>query len=374
MATPRTKFYPIYLLICWTAVQVWLLFTTGIKTDLESAKYIREADNILNTGTVSTPNFWFYSTQIFLIASLKKIGIGLGGVVILQMLLNLFATFTLYNYLKKHTGILPAFITSLFLIFNIFYNEFNTFLQTESVYFSLVILYTCYLLKLENFKWYNFFAISAFLALLTFTRPTALLLYTPTFLYILFFKINSSVAKKLSLLSILLLIALYILNYAMGSGGEWAFMEIYKQEMVICGVPVNNVNVDITDNPNSIKGLVYYITQNFNQFAILAVKKTVAFFGVYRAYFSTGHNVVIVCFFSLMYLLATVGIVSWRRQNAGVLFYCLLAIFFTWLSVIVTCDDWHNRFVLTIVPYLLILSAKGVEMLCKNYLIKTILP
>lgn len=343
-------------------MQFFLFYKNGIKTDLESAKYIREANNLINSGTVSSLNFWLYSTQIFLIAFFCKIKAGFTGVVIVQLFFNAFATYNFFLFLHKRSNLNAAFFTTLLLIFNLPFNQYNFFLQTESLFHSFSILFVVYLLSVDRWNFKHIALITTFMVLLMFTRPTGILLYPATIVYIAFFKLNiKKAALKILACITLLMIPAVILNFAMGSGGELNFMLPFQKKMIICGVPVNEANIKISSNPNSISGVFYYAWHNFEQFIKLSWQKTISFFGVYRSYYSVINNLFICGWFSLVYVLSIFGLKKWYKENLGIAVFCVIFILATWGSVIFSCDDWHNRWLLTLTPVFLILAIKGIE-------------
>jgi hypothetical protein len=357
----------IILLVCWGMIQTYFLLTTGIKTDLESEKYIFQANNLLNSGNVSSANFWFYSVQIFLIAFCMKLKIGYWGVVVIQMLLNAFATFGFYNFLISKVHLFPAFLTTLFLIFLIPFNQYTTFLQTESIFHSLLILYCVFILDLKKITFVEFIKIILFALLLMFTRPTGILLIPATVFYLTFrFGKNYKWHEKIMLLLTIFLPSTIVLDVAMHSGGELNFILPFQKEMVICGVPSNSTTIILPQDPNSLPGLLYYICNNFNQFLTLALLKTKSFFIPYRSYYSVIHNIYLISIYAIMYILTLTGIVKSFRRDMYITLFCISNIVVIWISVMITCDDWHNRFLLMVTPFLLILSALTID----NFYIK----
>jgi hypothetical protein len=132
----------------------------------------------------------------------------------------------------------------------------------------------------------------------------------------------------------------------------------FRDEDIICGLPsvTHAVAITTSSESNSIFGLLFYVTHNFGQFIRLAWHKTIAFFGLYRTYYSPWHNIYLITYFSLVHIFAVAAISFWVKKNLYKFLYFLSAIFMTWLTVMLTCDDWHNRFYLSISPYLIILS------------------
>jgi hypothetical protein len=352
------------LILAWCVVQSLLFFKNGIFTEIEAHKYIEQANLLLNTGSVSTPNFWLYSVQIFLIATAIKLHAGFISVVLVQLFFNAVATYSLYKLLLKLSNSITAFCCLLLFICNIPFQTFNTFLYTESLFYSFIILMSCYILQLQKLTARHWFVILLWLLLICFTRPTGLLFIPAVCLY-LFFKFYSTLHWSIKVGSTVLLTTLFVfvLNAALGSGGEFDFLLPFREEHIICGVPtVTQTGVTVAGE-NSISGILNYVAHHPGQFFYLAEKRTVAFFGLFRNYYSTGHNFYLALYFFPIYLLALLSLPGWWNKNKLVLLYCLAFIFITWGTVLLTCDDWHNRFFLTLVPFFYILSVPAFQKL-----------
>ncbi len=354
------------LMLAWVLMQALLFYRYGLVTSFEAHKYIVEADYLLKTGTVSTPNFWLYATQIFLIAGAMKLKTGLISVVLVQLFFNSWATYSFYKFSLHISNNLTAFIITLFLILNYPLQTFNTSLQTESLFCSFTILFSCYLLQLTKLNTKDFIRIILFLLLICFTRPTGLLFVPCTFLYLFFrFFRSFSVWFKLSITLAVCLGFLYFLNVALGSGGELDFMLPFRDERIICGVPTipHFVNIETSSNSNSVFGLLYYITHNTEQFLRLALLRSKAFFGLYRPYYSFWHNLYLFVYFFPVYVLVFFSLRSWIKKNIFLLLYCVSVIALNWTTVILTCDDWHNRFFLSVVSYIYIPAIPALQKL-----------
>jgi hypothetical protein len=343
----------------WIIVQSLLLSRYGIVTEFEASKYIAEADNLLNHGTVSSSNFWLYSTQIFLIAIAQKLHAGFIAAVIVQFFFNALATRALFRFASSVSNRATALFTGLLFVFTIPLQTVNCSLQTESLFFSFTILFSCYLLRLQQLTPKRFVLIFLLLVVICFTRPTGLLWVPCAFLY-LFFRFFKALPLliKLGITAVASIGFLFFLNMALGSGGELDFMLPFRDESIICGVPTRSypANIKTSSDPNSIFGLIYYVTHNFDQFIRLAGLRSKAFLGLTRTYYSSGHNIYLILYFYPLYFLAVFSIRRWFKTNSHLLLYCFSLIFLTWSTVILTCDDWHNRFFLSIVPYIYILS------------------
>src|SRR5690606_17693999 len=159
----------IILAACWVIVQVALLRHYGIFAELESLKYIGQAEYLIEHGTVTTSNFWLYSTQIFLIAASKLMGTGLASVVIVQLVFNALATRALYKLSTELSNQVTGLVVGLIFVCTVPMQVYNFFLQTESLFFSFTILFSCYLLRLRRLTAISVISVFAFLALISVT-------------------------------------------------------------------------------------------------------------------------------------------------------------------------------------------------------------
>ncbi len=357
IVTAKNQF--IFLLVSWMLVQSLLIWQNGIVTGLEALKYIGEANRFLQFGKFSSNNYFLYSTQIFLIAAVIKFRLGYTVIVIIQLLLNLFSTIMFYKlaicFLKKP---FIAVIATFFFIINIPYQVYNSFLFTESLFYSLVVIYSSYLLRLKKLTLKNLFSIFLLLLLLSITRPTGVLFFAATAIYIFFRFLNHlSVPYKTLIISFTAIIFLIAINSLLDAGGSLDFMLPFKKENIICGVnTINNAEIKTLEKGNSLQGIVYYIFNNEQQFFRLAQLKTIAFFGMIRNYFSSFHNTFLVLFFYPFYILTIVG--TWKKikqKDKGII-YMFTIIMLYWITTLLTCDDWHNRFILTVSPFLFLLG------------------
>jgi hypothetical protein len=348
------------LIVLWTLAQGFLLIKNGIVTSGEAEKYIREAHLFLQTGKLSSSNFWLYFTQILLLSVCLKFRLGFAGAVAIQLLCNLAATLSFYDLISRwfeKQG--TALLAGVLLLLNQPYQEFNTFLQTESLFYSLTLIYSCYLLRIKRLTAKNLLIISFMSTLLIFTRPTGILFLPATFIFLFFISLEKiSFTQKIGILAGLAILFLYLLNMALGSGGELDFMLPFRDERIICGVPTlpGFIPIKTASNGNSVYGLLYYLTHNFPQFLRLAGLRTIAFFGLYRNYFGVFHNAFLMFYFYSLYIMALGSIFFWSKTRPYAFMYFISLILLTWLSVILSCDDWHNRFFLSVSPYIIVLA------------------
>ena len=346
------------LVYCWLLMQCLLLSLHGIYIGGEAGKYVYEAHRLLATQDLSSNNYLLYITTIGLIYISVKAGAGFYLALLAQLSLNLLATLSFHKLAQKFTDKTTAFLATISLITFYPYQQFNFFLQTESIYFSLVVLLTSYILRLTSLHLSSFLAILLAVAVLTVTRPTGLLVSVPVFLYLHFaFMRKKNQFIVIPAYMIALIIAGIIFNAIMGSGGELNFLLPFVQEHIICGVPTRLVpGISFSQQDNSIIGVLTYVSNHAEQVLQLGIKRSIAFFGLYRDYFSTVHNTLNIAAFSLLYIFMFFSLYYWAVRNKVIACYFLFFIAVTWFTVIFTCDDWHNRFILCLVPMFLLLA------------------
>jgi hypothetical protein len=346
--------------LIWLLINGLLLWKNGIVTTGEAEKYINEARVFLSTGGLGSSNFRFYFLPIALISLCIRLHLSFAWMVAVQLVFNGLATFFFY---QTATMILPtrkaALIGTLLLLLNIPYQAFNSFLQTESLFQSASLLLICLMARPKQLTARRIAIILFLLLFLSATRPNGLIYWPIVWLFISFTSLRQSPAwLKISVLTLGLALFIFLLNYAMGSGGELDFILPFREQHIICGVPTLISSGKVLSHPedNSILGLFGYIFHHFGLFIRLAILKSCYFWGLYRNYFSGLHNGYLVIYFYPPALAALVSLGYWRRYNPLAL-YCLLApVLLTWLMVILTCDDWHNRVYLGISPFLLLLG------------------
>ncbi len=349
----------VFFFMLWLFVQILLIWQNGIMIGLEATKYINEANYFLKFHRFNSNNHYLYSTQIFLIALVIKFHLGYFAIIIFQIFLNFISTVMFYKLSRSFLKIPPLVSLAIFFfIVNIPYQQYNTFLFTESVFYSLTIIYSSYLLMLEKLTLPKLGLIILLGAILCITRPTGILFLIAAFLYIFFrfLKGLSFFSKSLIVLSFLIVSAL-TLNAMLNTGGSLDFMLPFKKENIICGVNnLDDARIQTAERGNSLQGIAYYIINNKEQFFKLSLLKTTAFFGMLRNYYSFSHNVFLVCFFYPFYIGFFIGVRKIFKQKDTRIIYIFSIIILYWITTLLTCDDWHNRFVLTVSPFLFLIG------------------
>ena len=350
----------IVLVSCWSILQCFLFYNFGIVTRFESGKYIAQANALLQTGHYTSGNFLFYSIEILLIAFSYITHTFPWLVVAIQLLVNAVSVFYFYKLCFDITkNYLQTFFVTLFFICFFYYQLYNVHLFTESLYFSFGIIYTYLLFSVKKISAKNIILLLVGISFLYFTRPTGVFFIPSTLVYLTLKFYRNKAWLILSIFFLLGVISLYfLLNFALNSGGEFDFLLPYLDERIICGVPTTQGqhSIYIPVEKNSVQGLFYIITHYPSLFFGLAGKRLLAFFGVVRSYFSFSHNIFIAIYFYSTYILGIFGLRKMISAFAPQTFYFLANICFLMITVMLSCDEWHNRFILGLFPFFLLLA------------------
>lgn len=360
---PGLKTTTSILVLLWLSIQAILLIQLGVVTKGEALKYTNEATLLDINHGFSQPKYLFYSVYIFirwLDLQLHSNNLFTYG---LQLVLNFLACSVFFKYATSlFKDYFFGAVATLLILLCLPWQQWTVHLYTESIFLSLALLFACSFIKTNKTKT-DWLIVIGCLLFLIFTRPTGLLFIPVTAIWLWVQSIKSKKWVVLAGLPLMAAIVFYLLlNYEMKGEGEFDFMKPFIEEHLICGVPTGlQTELQISKNGNSVEGLVFYISHNFGHFINLAAKKLLLFFGLTRSYYSSLHNLAIQLFFYPIYLLAIGGIVLGWKKYRGMIFFSVLLIGIFAGSVVFTCDDWLNRFIMPVLPFILLLAATGIK-------------
>ncbi len=355
----------ILLVIIWLLATFVYLKLYGIGTNLEAEKYIAEAENFIKNGTLSATRFWFYSVTIFIIVLALKLKIGLVGAFIIQAILNLVAYLFFYNALKKIFQIpLTAFFIIVYLILFGPYQSWIVYLFTESAFYSFILILLATIIRYKPTNLKNILIICVALFFVLISRPLGILFTGAVYIY--FFCCASKKWKIiLGFFSVFLLIfGFYVINIIFSTITDWHITKPFEQESIICDLPVVNpshAKLDLAITGNPINQLFYYVTHNFSHFKYYAGVKLQYFFLMTRPYFSKIHNYFVLLNTTILYILGIISFFIKYNIFQKITKFLLAVIVIYTITIIFQCDDYHNRFILSIFPVFVMMAALTVE-------------
>lgn len=356
---PLLKDYVVVVLL-WLCFQAAWFFSLGVHFDLEAGKYISEAQNLLQHGTFSAGRFLFYSTTIVVIAFCFATKLGLYGALLAIMAFNLFSYLYVYKALRFffQNRIAPLFVLLCLLSFWP-YQSWTLYLYTESLFYSFVALHFAHLLLFQKAttRWVIGSVLLLFAVVLS--RPLGILFIPPTLLFYLF-KISR---RQRTVVFIAVVLAAIMLNYVIQvvftTTSDWNMQRAITEGDIICDIPGTPADhLVLTNHPNQLYRLWFYITHNMAHFSQLALTRLRYFFTMVRPYYSVFHNIFLLLYLLFWYGSILVGIRRIiRRFSLPLLLFMGSTIVLFAAAIALQCDDYHNRFFLTLTPFWAIMAA-----------------
>jgi hypothetical protein len=358
----------ILLFVCWAIIQFALLYHYGIITSNEAVKYTREAHNILAGKSLSEQKYIFYSAYILIHLLFIKLGCEITGVYIFQLLINLIATYFFYKTalnISRSKSI--ALLAALLLIICIPFQYWTVCLYTESFFCSLVIIFMYCLFGMNNSNRAKYLIAALILMLLVFSRPTGIFFIGALGITI-FYKLLANKKFVVAIVGSLLFIAGFILllNYEMNSAASYNFIKPYLGHNVICDVPLaNSIN-----QPNiygtGINEVLSYVRNNPSEFLRLCGMRFISFWSLTRSFYTSAHNWMLRLFFYPLYIFAIISIIKQWKLKCTLMIFCVSVITIFTVSVMLTCDEWSNRFIMPLIPIVIFLAAYGIIIALKK--------
>ena len=124
--------------------------------------------------------------------------------------------------------------------------------------------------------------------------------------------------------------------------------------------PYQKLDLDKTGSP--VYQLWYYLLHNFSHFLQFAGIKLQYFFLMTRSYYSNLHNYFLLLNVIPVYLLSLYSYFTTKKYfGREIIIFITSTILIYALTIVFQCDDYHNRFVLSIYPLFVLLAARTAE-------------
>ncbi len=341
-----------------------MLIYFGVNSGGEAFKYLLDAKSIAEGRNLNYGEFsYFFIGYSLLLSFFIKFKISLVVVSVLQILLAYGAAFFLYKLIKEKTS--NNFLALLIFVCYLFcypIQKWIFFIYSEGVHTSLGVIGFFFFIKLtDKFNAKNLFYFTGLsLAIIT-TRPVGILFLLAayfTFIFVYFSKKQYKTFFSLLVVGIILCIA------ALNSPFRYFVNpDSLKRMEVICMVPQEGIKADYSQfNRTGLMG-AYKVIKNeigVSRFFKAGLHKMILFFGFVRPYFSLKNNIFLAINW-LFYPFALIGIFFNKRKEYSLIkFFSIAIILITATGIFVTCDDWGNRFIAPIFPFVIILAVIGV--------------
>lgn len=355
----------IYLVISFLFLHKW-----GINTQGEALKYIDEANALLHhqplrNGVFSIP----YLLYPLILSFFIKFSVSFFLVGVIQIVASATAAIFVYKAIYSTLNNTKAAFIS-FVAYLLCYpvQKWNFFLYTESLHTSFLVICICSFTIFISEKNRKFF-FCGLITLITvlFTRPVGIVCMAVLLLVAIVWLYNN---KKYLAGHILVVAAIIGLVALLNSPAvNYINPDSIRRMEIICQVPEITYSSTYQEFNREGLGKAFYVIKNeigVGNFLLNGCKKLGAFFGLYRPYYSWKNNLFLMLFY-VFYPFALVGI--FKKQPQGFYYLKLFSILYiavTAILIFFTCDEWSNRFIAPVFPFVLILAVAGYSSLLKH--------
>lgn len=341
---------------------------------IDSQRFLLEVQSFQEHGLNAFDSFYGYQylSYVVFLAFIFKAGGGLGSVVLLQLLFSAMATVTLYYLTLKISGSeWASFWACCFFLLWVELQSWNFYILTESLFITCGILSFYFLVKAwENAKYS--WVVLPLLIFTIFIRPHGVVYFLAVVIFLFssfsdstFYKENKKSLRRAALLVSLLMIVL--IGVALE---DFTFMsiDVYKTGDIVYGASIIfpeeeilSMQTQSLEHPNpelpTAIQLVQFIFLNPVFFFRLSLAKLFFFFVHIKPYYSLLHNMLIAVTLYPLYGLFLVGIKTSKRSPVKT--FVLAFIVLEAASVMFMVEDWDGRFLMPILPFIMVYAAIG---------------
>ena len=351
--------------IFYFCVMFIFLYLFGINTSGEAFKYILDAKSLIKGQPLNYGEFsYFYASYSFLIAIFLKLKINLYFLAVFQFFLSFFAGFCVYNLINKKFP--EKNYSILFLSLYLFcypIQKWLFFAYSEGVHTSLVVIgFYCFIKVLEKFTFKDFAVFSVFSLLIVTTRPVGIIFILSAFCTLAIYSYTTKRKKIFVICAIASVAALFIILNS--PFRYFVNPDSLRRMEIICQLPQDGNKAPYSQfNRTGLQG-AYHVIKNeigITNFLLNGLKKLKSFYGLTRPYFSDRNNLFLSLYW-LFYPFAIVGVFNKKNllfQNLKI--FPLIYIIITSIAIFVTCDDWSDRFIAPVFPFIVFLAALGLS-------------
>lgn len=342
-----------------------LLLYYGVNDGGEAFKYLLDGKSITQNRGLNYGEFsYFFVTYSLFLAFFIKYKIGLWVVALIQILLSYWAAFSLYKLIwNRSANHFVGMVVFCCYLFCYSIQKWIFFIYSEGVHTSLVVIGFCVFINfLYKYSFRNLLYLVILSTAIITTRPVGILFLLSayfTFLFVCYRK------KQHKVFAISLIVGVLFCTAVLNSPVRYFINPDSLRRMeLICMVPQDGIITDYKQfNRTGLLG-AFKVVKNeigFSNFFKAGVKKMVLFFGFVRPYYSLKNNIFLAVNW-FFYPFALLGIFFYREKEFTVIkTFSILIVLITAVGIFVTCDDWSNRFIAPVFPFVIILAGLGVS-------------
>jgi hypothetical protein len=351
------------LAILWLLVQVTMIGLFGIGHGGDTGRYLGAADGFLQGELPRGKSASYVGYDLFVTAFMAT-PLGETGVVAGQLVLSALAAVYMYKLGTHLYSPRVGYLAALFYIGFIKLHPWNVYILTDSVFISLIIISACYLLTARTKAQYA--GATALIVFTSFLRPDGIVVLAAATIYALYRLYTKHHYQLLAALAVIVLFLLPAGWYALGKTAQdeqlighyemgaiiWSYEPLYQKMS-------ESLPTYVKDFTNPLTAIGAFIWEKPLFFAKLSfIKLWYEVFHV-RPFHAPLHNFLILITLIPLYILTHLGFRRLRVRDAKIYFVSLLI--GKAIIVAFTFADWTGRFLLHVMPVILLIAAGGVE-------------
>lgn len=351
----------------------------AIKIVNDTSQYLYYGDLIRN-GTLYRDHYFWYIGYVLFLSFLKIFSSSPALVVVAQVILFIVALMAVYDASKhifRHSE--SAFISCLLYLLFIEIPTWNFYLLPESLYASFVCFSIAAIVR-YNGKLKEGLIALALTAITFFIKPTGIAILIMFLLNVILFHSKAWRKNTYSRSIIWITTAVFILLLGNTMVDSFTVVENYSKGEIIYGVssmpdyqhtdmlmisPPEDLVIPASDHAPVVR-IMLFIFHNPVYFIKLSSTKGLYFILHIKPYYSLHHNLFIVLFLFPIYFFSLWTL--FREATPGTIKIILsIYILFQITIVMFTVEDWDGRFLVPIIPPLVILAGRGLQLFLQKF-------
>lgn len=355
------------LLIAFLLLNLAILIKDGIRIGGDSRRYLSGAQNLLQ-GLALQSSQTFYLGYVAVIAFCQRTGIGLPGVIAIQLIFAALAAMALYDLGRRLHGRRAGLIAAALFVANPDIARWNAFILTDSLYISLVILsvWVVHTTALRRKRYWYVIAVALLIAA-ALVRLNGWVLMAVSVLYLLSRVVSRKSLRWLAVSAV----AITFISAAIAAARVFPTVNgrppISTWSGGITGIP--SWRVSMPPAPAPLEGTwaeaLSYVAWHPLASLRLACARVAIELIHGRPSYSVKHNLVLAAILPFLYLLALIG--TKLNRERSLLNFIILVIAAHLTVVALTFADWDGRYLLYILPLIGLLSSCAIVSLIDLY-------
>lgn len=351
------------LSLLWIIVQLTMLGLFGIGYGGDTGRYLGAADGFLH-GELPAGKSVFYLGYDLFVTVFMATPLGEAGIISGQLAVSALAALCMYKLGTHLYSARAGYLAALLYIGFLKLHPWNVYVLTDSLFISLTIISTYVLLTAKTMPHYT--VAGGLIFFTTITRPDGIAVLLAALAYSLYALYARRQYRALGAVTLIVLTTLPLSWYAVGKiitnedllyhyelgAVIWSYEPLYQSMPGELPASAENSN-------NPLNALIAFVWEKPVFFVSLAVTKLWYEIIHVRPFHAPLHNFLILATVIPLYVLAFLGL---RQPVAtNVKLYLLAVLAFKAGIVAFTFADWTGRFLLHVMPIILLLAAGGLS-------------